>query len=158
MAKGVPEANKSESPSEKKIREILQVFAHLPYRVQLQRLVNLGSARPILDEYSTDSDRNRFLSRYGEMLLEDLEIEHLVEDPDGAIASDDVGMDTLLRNQPVNKDTRFSIKMIKYGTDEFGTSRSERARSLYRAWNMHKAGRAKYEEYLFKKGKVGLKK
>jgi len=158
LKKGLPEAHDKESLLEKKNREILEVFLHLPYRVKLQRLVNLGSVRPIIDEYSTDSDRNKFISRFGEMLLEGLEIEHLVEDPDGLITPDDVGMDTLLRNQQVNKDTRFSIQMIPYGTDEYGTSRSERARSLYRAWNMHRAGRAQYEEYLFKKGKIGLKK
>lgn len=158
MKNGIPKGKNNESSLEKKVREILEVFLNLPYRVQVQRLVNLGSLRPIIDEYTTDSDRDKFISRYGEMLLEGLEIEHLVEDPDGPITPDDVGMDALLRNQQVNKDTRFSIQMIPYGTDEYGTSRSQRARSLYRAWNMHRAGRAQYEEYLFKKGKIGLKK
>ena len=48
------------------------------------------------------------------------------------------------------------MEMIKYGTDEFGTARSQRARMLYRAWNELKAGRARYEETMFKKGKLGL--
>ena len=56
-----------------------------------------------------------------------------------------------------DKDARYSIKMIPYGTDEFGTTRNERARALHRAWNIQKAGKARYEEYLFKTGKVGLK-
>jgi hypothetical protein len=158
MMKDVSQPSDSDSPSDKKIREILEVFQSLPPRVQLQKLLNLGPLRPILDEFAADSDRDKFFSRYGEMLLEGVELEHLVEDPDGMITLDDVGTHILIRNDQVNKDTRFSVKMIPYGTDEFGTSRSERARSLYRAWNQHKSGRAQYEEYLFKKGKIGLKK
>lgn len=155
LKKGLPEAGDKASLMD---RETLEVFLRLPYKVQLQRLINLGSIRPLIDEYSTDLDRNEFIRRYGDVLLEGLEIEHLVEDPEGLITPDDTGIDTLLRNEQVDKNTRFSIRMIPYGTDEYGTSRSERARSLFRAWNMHRAGRAQYEEYLFKKGKIGLKK
>ena len=48
------------------------------------------------------------------------------------------------------------MTLLRYGTDEYGELASERARELYRAWNRQKAGRARYEEALFKHGKLGL--
>jgi len=98
-----------------------------------------------------------FMERYGETLLEGMEIEHLVSDPNGNITVDDIGDESLLSKQKVRPDERFSVKMVPYGTDEFGLSRSEKARALYRAWNMQKAGRARYAENLFKAGNMPLK-
>ena len=49
------------------------------------------------------------------------------------------------------------IKKIPFGTDEYGQGRNEKARLLYRAWNIQKAGRARYAEAKFKQGTMPLK-
>jgi hypothetical protein len=46
--------------------------------------------------------------------------------------------------------------MVAYGTDEYGTSRAERAREMYRMWNEHKSNRARFEEALYKRGHLRL--
>ena len=135
--------------------ESVATFLRLPHDVQVRRLVDLGTLRPLFDEYTPESIRLSFLRRYADALLEGTEVEHLVSDPMGPITSDDIGSDPSLLDE-TDKDKRFRIEKIKYGTDEFGTARSQRARMLYRAWNEHKAGRARYEEAMFKKGKLGL--
>lgn len=99
----------------------------------------------------------KFMNQYSETLLEGMEIEHLVSDPDGHITVQDIGSDFFTKKDQIDSSAKFIIKMIPYGTDEFGKSRSERARMLFRAWNMHKAGRARYAESQFKKGKMSLK-
>lgn len=130
-------------------------FWQLKYEQQLERLVELGSIREIADEYSKESDRSLFLSRYGDYLLEGLELDHLVPDPTGAIRGNDLG-DALMKKYKVAPSDRFRLKRIKYGTDEFGTTASERARDISRSWNMWKTRRAHYEEKLFQKGLLGL--
>jgi len=145
------------SPLQKKSKDALDVFLNISYEKQLRQLVSMGSLRPILDEYYKETDRIEFMNRYGETLLEGVEVEHLVVDTDGPIALQDVGDDSLLKEGNIDKNTRFSIKMIPYGTDEFGMTRSEKARVLYRAWSMQKAGKARYAESQFKKGKMPLK-
>jgi len=145
------------SPLQKKSKDALDVFLNISYEKQLRQLVSMGSLRPILDEYYKETDRIEFMNRYGETLLEGVEVEHLVVDADGPIALQDVGDDSLLKEGNIDKNTRFSIKMIPYGTDEFGMTRSEKARVLYRAWSMQKAGKARYAESQFKKGKMPLK-
>jgi len=151
-------SSNDESIPEKNARHAMELFIDLPYSKQLSRLISIGKLRPIFDEYTTNSDRLKFMQQYGDLLLDGVEVEHLVSDPKGVITVDDIGDDTLLNSEEMaDKDARYSIKMIPYGTDEFGTTRNERARALHRAWNMQKAGRARYEEYLFKSGKVPLK-
>lgn len=93
-------------------------------------------------------------------------MEHLVPDPDGPIGLDDLSSD--VRDEMSREWTpesglaasdgepRFAIRMVAYGTDEYGSARSERAREMYRLWNEHKANRARFEEQLFKKGYLGL--
>jgi hypothetical protein len=129
----------------------------MPYSKQLAQIINLGTLRPILDEYYNEENRLKFMERYGETLLDGMEIEHLVLDPNGNIAVKDIGDKSLISGQKYGKDDRFSVKMVPYGTDEFGLSRSEKARALYRAWNIQKAGRARYAEQLYKTGKMPLK-
>lgn len=152
------QATEGESEAEKKSREELEVFLSLPYEKQLRQLVSLGTMRPILDEYYKESDRMKFMDRFGETLLEGMEIEHLVSDPDGNISMEDVGKDFLMKKDNIDANAKFSIKKVLYGTDEYGMTRSERARMLFRAWNMHKAGRARYAESQFKRGKMPLKR
>ena len=154
-----------------KLQDVLSV----PYERQLRKLVNMGTLRPMLDEYTHEKDRQRFFEKYSSIFLEGLEMEHLVPDPEGPIGLDDLSSD--LRDElsgewspsisssgslpaalssSSDQEPRFAIRMIAYGTDEFGSERAGRARDLYRLWNEHKANRAKFEEAMFKKGLMGL--
>ena len=130
-------------------------FWQLDYTRQLERLVELGSIREIADEYAKQSDRSLFLSRYGDYLLEGLELDHLVPNPTGSVRGSDLG-DALMKKYKIASSDRFQLKKLKYGTDEFGTAASQRARDIFRSWNMLKTGRAHYEEKLFQKGLLGL--
>jgi hypothetical protein len=150
-------SNENETEVDKKSREALEVFLSLPYDKQVHQLVTLGTLRPILDEYYKESDRLKFMEKYSETLLEGMEIEHLVSDPNGLITAQDIGPGFFNKNEKIDPNSRFSIEKIPYGTNDFGMTRSERARMLYRAWNTHKAGRARYAESQFKKGKMPLK-
>lgn len=130
-------------------------FFELDYTAQLDRLVNLGSVGEIANEYASEADRSKFLSRYGDYLLEGVKFDHLVLDQAGSIQGSDLGQQ-LQEKYNINRTDRFSLQKIQYGADEFGTEASERARDLYKAWNKLKAGRANYEEKLFQKGRLGL--
>lgn len=130
-------------------------FWQLEYSKQLERLVALGSIREIADEYSTDSDRSRFLARYGDYLLEGLELDHLVPDPQGPIRGLDLS-DRLRKHHGIAATDRFRLEKLAYGTDAFDTEAAQRARVLYKAWNVFKTGRAHYEEKLFQRGLLGL--
>eukprot|EP00804_Cyclotella_cryptica_P010238 CCRYP_016703-RA/>CCRYP_016703-RA protein AED:0.02 eAED:0.02 QI:160/1/1/1/1/1/2/328/765 len=153
---------------EKNLQSELQILLSIPLDRQLRKLVDMGTIRPILDEYTQNSDRQQFFEKYSTIFLEGLELEHLVPDPDGPIQLEDVGptlREELSRSfSPTDlgvfasdQEPRFAIRKIAYGTDEFGTPRAQRARDLYRLWNEHKANRAKFEEAMFKKGFLGLK-
>lgn len=147
--------NTSNTPSE----EAFAAFLELPYDVQLRKLVDMGTLRPILDEYTSDTDRAAFVQRYGETLMEGVQVEHLVPDPNGPITGNDLleTSSVVVNTKHISKDDRFRIQLLEHGTDEYGTPRSERARALYRAWNTMKSGRARYEELLFKSGKLDLR-
>ena len=136
--------------------ESQRIFWELPYETQLDKLVNLSTIRELVDEYTAPSDRMKFLTRYGDYLLEGVALDHLIEDSNGPITGADLGA-RLAKQWKVEKDDRFRIERIPYGVDSFGTEASKRARDLYRAWNAFKAGRAHYEERLFKHGKLGLR-
>jgi hypothetical protein len=130
-------------------------FWDLDYSTQLERLVNLGAIGEIANEYTSLEGRSKFLSRYGDYLLEGVRFDHLVMDPAGPILGSDLGQQ-LQQKYKINHSDRFSLRKIQYGTDDFGTEASERARSLFRAWNKLKAGRANYEEKLFQRKRLGL--
>lgn len=121
----------------------------------MERLVQLGSIREIADEYASENDRGRFLARYGDYLLEGLELDHLVPDPQGPIRGSDLS-ERLQKQHGITATDRFRLEKLAYGTDAFGTDAAHRARDLYRAWNIFKAGRAHYEEKLFQRGLLGL--
>lgn len=145
----------------------LDAILSVPFDTQLEKLVKMGTLRPILDDYAPASERKSFFEKYSPIFLEGLEMEHLVPDPDGPIGLDDINLE--LRNTlskewtpssemgAGGQEPRFAIRKVAYGTDEFGTSRAERARELYRLWNEHKANRARFEEALFKRGYLGVK-
>jgi hypothetical protein len=130
-------------------------FWQLDYPLQVERLVQLGCIREIADEWASDSDRSRFLSRYGDYLLEGVELDHLIPDPQGPIRGSDLS-DRLQKHHGIQPTDRFRLEKVGYGTDEFGTEASQRARALYKAWNQFKAGRAHYEEKMFQRGILGL--
>jgi len=153
-----------------KMQSELEMILSVPFDAQLEKIVDMGTLRPILDDYAPSKERTTFLEKYAPIFLEGLEMEHLVPDPDGPIGLDDLSSD--MRDefaaewasssglQAVTVDgsePRFSIKMVAHGTDEFGKARAERARALYQLWNEHKANRARFEESLFKKGHLPLR-
>lgn len=151
-----------------KMQTELEMILSVSFDVQLEKIVNMGTLRPILDDYAPGKERTTFLEKYAPIFLEGLEMEHLVPDPDGPIGVDDLSSD--MRDElsaewttssglaaADGSEPRFAIQMVAHGTDEFGTARAERARALYQLWNEHKANRARFEESLFKKGYLPLR-
>lgn len=131
-------------------------FWQLEYRQQLECLVNLGTIRELVDEYTGEGDRDKFIARYGDYLLEGMHMEHLVPDPNGPIRGTDLG-ERLLKHYNIGRNERFRLEKIAYGSDQFGNDdASVRAREISREWNKLKAGRAHYEERLFQRGLLGL--
>eukprot|EP00536_Pseudo-nitzschia_multiseries_P005196 jgi/Psemu1/254295/estExt_Genewise1Plus.C_950015 len=130
-------------------------FFSLEYKTQLERLVNLGTIREIANEYATEADRSKFLTRYGDYLLEGVQFDHLIPDPSGPISGSDLGKH-LQEKYDIEPSDRFSLKKLQYGTEGFSSDASKNARMLFMTWNQFKAGRAHYEEKLFKKGLLGL--
>ena len=113
----------------------------------------MGTIRPLVDEYMDDQKRVDFMRRYGDYLLEGVELEHLVADPNGSISGMDLGMDAI-RTWGIDQDDRFNIVRVPYKAgkrveladpedddDEMTGSEQamERSRALYRAWNKQKA-------------------
>lgn len=153
----------NQSDEEKQSISELQAILAVPFERQLQKILDIGTLRPVLDEYTSSKERNLFLDKYTPIFLEGLEMEHLVIDENGPIGLDDLSSE--MREElsqlwlpgeghtaGTDQEPRFSVQMIAYGTDEFATTRAERARDLYRLWNEHKASRARFEEAMFKKG------
>ena len=130
-------------------------FWQLDYSKQLERLIQLGSIRDIADEWASEADRSRFMARYGDYLLEGLDLDHLIPDTQGPIRGSDLS-DRLQKHHGIQATDRFRLEKVMYGTDAYGTEASQRARELYKAWNQFKAGRAHYEEKLFQRGLLGL--
>jgi hypothetical protein len=126
----------------------LQPFWNLSYAEKVRRMTALGSLRPILDEYADPEQRRAFLDRHADKLLEGLDLEHIVQDPNGPITGSD--LQKLSSVDDVDASDRFSIRKLPYGSDEKG-------RLLLKEWNLYKANRARYEELLFKQGKLGLR-
>jgi hypothetical protein len=145
---------------------ILQAsFWDLPREVQLERLVNLGAVRPLLDEYTKETDRLRFLQRYGDIILTGVPLEHLVADPSGPIRAADLSRE-IVATLRISEYERFRMERLPYkafaeqdATEETKAQQDafEKSRLLFKAWNEHKAGRARYEEKLFQTGRLGLR-
>lgn len=154
LAKGAPPKKDGESDADRQAREDMGTFLSVPYERQLRKLVDMGTLRPVFDEYTPESDRAAFMRKNAAALMEGMDVEHLVSDPAGPIRAEDVGVGDLLDQSDVKKGGRYRIDMVRYGSTEYGSGAA--ARGLWRAWNAHKAGRATYEEVMFKKGKIGL--
>lgn len=134
---------------------ILQsAFWDLPTETQIERLLNLGELRPLLNEYTKESERLAFLQRHGETLLAGVVLEHLVPDPNGPVLAKDVG--GLAEEAGFPPGSRFRLEMIPYSSATDVPSH-QHTRALYNAWNQHKAGRARYEEKMFQTGRLGLR-
>lgn len=130
-------------------------FWDLSREQQIHRLRNLGALRPILDEYAKESDRLRFWHRHADTLMQGVELEHLVVDPRGPIRASDLG-GASTDVAGLSPETRFRLEKRPY--QSLGDmSAWEKSRALYKAWNLFKAGRARYEEEMFREGKLGLK-
>lgn len=159
LAKGPPDG----------LTETEKIFWTLPYPQQLEKLVNLGAVRPLFDEYMPEDERRDFFRRYGDYLLDGVELDHLVPDPHGAVTGMDLGIEAI-RAWDIGKEDRFKLVKLPYrsgladkdgdddGDDEASVEDTamERSRALFRAWNQHKAGRARYEETMFVRGDLGL--
>lgn len=113
-------------------------FWKLSESEQMERILNLGALRPLLDEYATPSDRAAFLQEHLATLLTGVPMEHFVRDELGPIEASEIG----------EKEGRYSMEKQAYG---------ESANTVLQAWNQQKAGRAKYEERLFQTGRLGLR-
>jgi len=132
-----------------------ELFYTLPYHEQLQKLIALGTLRPLLDEYSTELKRKQFMAQHGHKLMEGVMTEHLVADTDGPIYGRELGR--WGEKAGIKAQDRFRMEKIPYGSENSSDESIERARMLLAAWNELKVGRARFEEYLFGKGKLGLK-
>jgi hypothetical protein len=113
-------------------------FWKLAESEQLERILNLGALRPLLDEYATPSGRAAFLQEHLATLLTGVPLEHFVRDDLGPIEASEIG----------KKEGRFCMEKQAFG---------ENANVVLQAWNQQKAGRAKYEERLFQTGRLGLR-
>jgi len=132
-----------------------EAFWGLPYEEQLDCLLNLGALRPLMDEYASDIDRTRFLQRHGDTILTGVQMEHLVPDPNGPVKASDLGMD-IVEELGVGRNDRFRLEIRPFrSTDDM--SADEKSRALFAAWNQHKTGRARYEEKMFRTGRLGLR-
>jgi hypothetical protein len=146
-------------------------FWDLPRNTQMEQLLNLGAIRPLLDEYTKETDRLRFLQRYGDVILTGVPLEHLVPDPTGPIKTSDLSRD-IVTEMRIGDQERFRLETLPYkaftaDTNDDETDQQqqrkrhqdafEKSRALFKAWNAHKAGRARYEEKLFQSGRLGLR-
>jgi hypothetical protein len=138
-------------------------FWDLPRHQQLTCLLNLGAVRPLLDEYTKESDRLRFLQRHGDTILAGVPLEHLVPDPQGPVRAMDLKPDVVVA-LGIPESARFRLQLLPYKSGAIaGSSRRgdddamTTSRALFMAWNEHKAGRARYEEKLFQTGRLGLR-
>jgi hypothetical protein len=126
-------------------------FWDLDYQTQIHRLVNLGTIREIANEYATEAQRAKFLSRYGDYLIEGVQFDHLIPHPNGPIHGSELG-EQLLNKYDIKPTDRFVLRKLNHNEE----GASQEARSLFQAWNKLKAGRAHYEEKLFNRGLLGL--
>ena len=114
-------------------------------------LWNVGALRPLLDEYFPENERQAFLNKYGDILLEGLPLEHIAV----ASSEQDDQQDTVPASSlpaswaaSLPSTARIRLQMVAY--------RSNVDDDLYALWKEHKAGRARYEEKLFRTKRLGL--
>lgn len=114
-------------------------------------LWNVAALRPLLDEYASESDRQAFLSKYGDILLEGIPLEHLVVATDkeshhgGTVPASSLPA-AWAATLPATARVRVQTLAFRSNVDD----------DLYALWKEHKAGRARYEEKLFRTKRLGL--
>lgn len=92
----------------------------------MQKLVDLGTLYPVIDECISKTDHVHFLQKHSEKLLEGVELECSIKDPkNGSIKASDMCQQWMEKIN-VNKDDRFSIKIMPHRINEFGTTSAER--------------------------------
>jgi hypothetical protein len=105
---------------------------------------NVAALRPVLDEYTPESRRQAFLSKYGDILLEGLPLEH-------------IGADSSKESVPASSlPSAWSAALPAVARVRLQVLPYRRNADLYAMWKEHKAGRARYEEKLFLTKRLGL--
>jgi len=141
----------SQNPSEEQNRQEYISFLNSPYQKQRQKLLTLSALREIYDDYTKESDYAKFWEKHKDVLLKDLEVETLQQDPDGHISKKDT---SLLKDAP--DDARFKLTKQKMLTKQY-TERND----VLKAWRYYKTKRAMTEEKMFQKivkgGRIGLR-
>jgi hypothetical protein len=121
-------------------------------------LWNLAALRPLLDEYYPIEERKEFLTKYGDILLEGVPLEHLeiTNDPSAdamsTTATKGSGVPVLSLPSPWSSKLPATAR-IHLRTMAYRTTVDD---DLYALWKEHKAGRARYEEALFRTKRLGL--
>lgn len=142
-----------------------QEFWKLDREVQIEKLVRLSALRPVLDEYYVpESQRVGWLIRNSMSFLEGLTLQHFVKDPEGPLTAARVkrffGLAALTTKAERNKlsaetvvrvDPKSRYRLEAHPVQDGGSD------VVLEAWKTQKAGRSRYEEHLFKSGKLGLR-
>lgn len=147
-------------------------FWKLSYEEQLQQLLNFGAIRPLLDEYYDETDRLKFIQKYYDVLLTGVPMEVLVpDDEEGTITIKDMSKEAIKNfGLDPNDKKRYKLEIIPFrastaeiqqqneSTGEILSSTTmERGHAMFKAWNEHKANRARYEEEMFRTYRLGLR-
>lgn len=144
---------------------------------QVRRLVNMSTLRPMMDlDGIKPQTRLAFLERHADKLIQGVELEYIVEDGDGPITADqlvDWGYAVMAQKQQkgYNRNKHHKTKSAATERDDLLIVEPEQRFRLEKepyddsaikknyliAWNIHKSSRARYEEYLYKTGELGLR-
>uniref|UniRef100_A0A7S3KXM6 Uncharacterized protein n=1 Tax=Amphora coffeiformis TaxID=265554 RepID=A0A7S3KXM6_9STRA len=113
-------------------------------------LWNLAVLRPLLDEFTPETERQAFLTKYGDILLEGVPLEHLTvvspqDDLEGTVPASSLPP-RWASSLPPTAHVRLQVMAYRSNIDD----------DLYGLWKEHKAGRARYEEKLFRTHRLGL--
>jgi hypothetical protein len=132
-------------------------FWDLSYDEQLSQLLQLGSLKPLLDDFASSDDKTKFLQQHSDTLLEGVVMEHLVVDPKGNLSLNDLNPQ-LVQSLNLPPDTRFKVERRPYRASSADSDdAANRTKLLLEAWNEYKMGRAQYEEKMFVTGRLGLR-
>ena len=135
-------------------------FLRLPKKTQVERLMQLSTLRPVLDEYTPETKRTAWMLRYGQQFLQDVKVEHFVLDPvEGTITGEQV-MNVLGEDvEGIVKDGLYRVDMVPFGMleEENNATIAKAQAGVRELWQRHKSGRAEYEERMFKRSLLGVR-
>ena len=112
-------------------------------------LWNLAALRPLLDEYYPEEDREVFLDKYADILLEGVPLKHVVVSDEGAPSSS--LPPSWAKTFPAGARVQLMNLAYRRTLNEAG-----QVNDPYFYWKEHKVGRARYEEKLFRSKRLGL--